>query len=338
MPRESNKTSGRDALQTQLAELAALHKDRHLEPGDSRQVHRQSLLSKAVLGKSSFAVAAAAELLEEFDRDLLRLLPEVFSRFMRDPLRDDKGCTAKAAIARALERVESQDDRVFRTGLFYVQLEPVYGGRQDTAVELRSICAIALARLSPSDVLDLLAELLCDPEHGARAAAARAIGCSARDGAGSLLRYKSLSGDAEPTVLTECLFGLLQLEGKGAIPFVRRFLEADAESKADAAALALGQSRLPQAIPVLKEYAENPPRIRRRTALVALAMLRIPEATDYLLQLAYEADCKLAVLAVEALGIHRYDELLRNRLAELGASRKEPLLAQAIARALGRAV
>lgn len=124
-------------------------------------------------------MAAAADLLEESDRNLLRLLPEVFSRFMPDSLRDDKGCTAKAAIARALERIESQDDRVFHAGLFYVQLKPVYGGRQDTAVELRSICAIALARLSPSDVLDLRAELLCDPEHGARAAAARALGRAA---------------------------------------------------------------------------------------------------------------------------------------------------------------
>ena len=37
-----------------------------------------------------------------------------------------------------------------------MQLEPVYGGRQDTAVELRGLCADALVKFHYPDVVDAL--------------------------------------------------------------------------------------------------------------------------------------------------------------------------------------
>jgi HEAT repeat protein len=323
----------RDPLADQLHALSLLRRLPPPRPDDPEYAARQSLLRVALTGKSSFAVAAAADLLHETDRALLALVPEVFTRFLATSGPSDKGCTAKTALARALERTESSEDSVFRRGIAFSQPEPIFGGRQDSAVELRSICAMGLARLSPPGVLNLLAELLADPERGARAAAARALSCTGQDGAGPLLRYKALCGDDDPLVLAESLTSLVLLERAAALPFLRRFLTPDDPARADAAAMALGQSRLPQAIALLQEYAETPPCAERKAALVSLAMLREPAATEYLLTLVREADSRIAVLAVEALGLHRYDAGLHKKVAEAVSTRKSPALAEALAHA-----
>lgn len=328
----------RDPLRETLTALAALARQAPPGRGEPGYAERQSLLRAALTDKSSFAVAAAADLVHESDGELLALLAPAFDRFLIDPVQRDKGCAAKTAIARALERVDSQDDTVFLRGLAHVQPEPVFGGRQDTAVELRSVCALGAARLSPPGVLSLLAELLADPEHGARAAAARALGCTGQEGAVPLLRFKVLCGDTDPLVLTECLASLLALERTAALPFVQRLLDPQDEQRADAAAFALGQSRLPEAVPILQQYAELPPRGQRRSALVGLAMLREPAATAYLLSLVREAEPRQAVLAVEALGVHRYDAALHKRVAEAVAARGTAALSEALARAFTPAV
>ena len=323
----------RDPLRDQLHALAELQNQPLPARDDPSYAPRQTLLRDALTGKSSFAVAAAADLLHDSDTALLSVLGAAFTRFLADSGPSDKGCTAKTAIARALERTDCSDDRVFRRGIGYVQLEPIYGGRQDAAVELRGICAMALARLSPPGVVSLLAELLIDAERGARAAAARALGCTGQEAAIPLLRYKALCGDADPLVLTECLTSLLLMERTAALTFVQRFLTPEDEVRADAAALALGQSRLGEAIPLLRDYAETPPRARRKTALVALAMLREPEATEYLLELVRDAETRQAVMAVEALGMHRYDKVLQKRVAEAVATRPSAALTEALDRA-----
>lgn len=323
----------RDLLREQLHALAELQKQPPPGRDDPGYAERQSLLRAALTGKSSFAAAAAADCLRDADGALLELLAPAFARLLIDPLQSDKGCTAKTAIARALERLDATDDTVFRRGLFHTQPEPVFGGRQDTAVELRSVCALGLARLCPPDALSLLAELLADPERGARVGAVRALGTTGQDGAGPLLRFKALIGDEDPLVLTECLSALLQLERTAALPFVQRFLSPKDEVRADAAALALGQSRLPEAVPLLRDHAEAPPRSQRRTALLALSMLREPAATEYLLGLVQEAETRLAQLALEALGLHRYDAALRKRVAEAVAARRSPALLEALEKA-----
>jgi HEAT repeat protein len=322
----------RDPLQEQLRALAELREQPLPRREEPAYAVRQGLLRGALTARSSFAVAAAAELVHASDSELLALLPQAFDRFLGSADQSDKGCAAKTAIARALERVESDEESVFRRGLLHVQKEPVFGGRQDTAVELRGICALGLARISPPGVLSLLAELLADPEHGARTAAARALGCTGQDGAVPLLRYKALLGDDEPLVLAECLTSLLCIEQAAAVPFVRRFLDPDDEQRADAAALALGQSRLPEAVPLLKEYAEAPPLLSRKAALVGLAMLRRTEATDYLLELVREAEIGQAVMAVEALGMFRHDRTLQRQVSEAVSPRRSVLLGQALAR------
>jgi HEAT repeat protein len=182
-------------------------------------------------------------------------------------------------------------------------------------------------------VVGLLAELLADAEAGARTAAARALGCCGQPAAVPLLRYKALCGDAAPLVLSECLGALLLLEREHALPFLRRFLDPGDETRADAAALALGQSRLAQAVPLLIEYADEPPRSQRKAALYALAMLREPEATEYLLALLRDADVHLAGLAIEALGMHRYDTALHEKVRRAAEARRSPVLSAAVHKA-----
>jgi hypothetical protein len=105
------KNNRRDPLRDQLADLAALRDLPPLGDADPRSLHRQKLLRSALSGKSCFAVAAAADLLTDSDHDLLAMLDATFARFAVDAVRSDKGCTAKCAIAKALERVDAQDDR-----------------------------------------------------------------------------------------------------------------------------------------------------------------------------------------------------------------------------------
>src|SRR5689334_371329 len=62
-------------------------------------------LRRALGSKKSFLVSAAAEIVAAAElSDLLPLLLPAFDRFMEDPLKTDKGCRAKIAIADALQR------------------------------------------------------------------------------------------------------------------------------------------------------------------------------------------------------------------------------------------
>jgi hypothetical protein len=109
---------------------------------------------------------------------------------------------------------------VFAAGVRHVQLEPAYGGPNDTGAELRGLCGLAFAHFGRHDALAVLAELLADPERVARLGAARGLGDAGRADAAPLLRYKLLLGDDEPEVIAACLESLLHLED--AIDFVAR--------------------------------------------------------------------------------------------------------------------
>ncbi len=344
----------RDPLQQKLDALTPLRGQPH-----TQEAHE--VLKRALGDKSNFVVAAAAEVLSETDPpELLALLIPAFEPFMKDPLRTDKGCKAKTAIAAALHRTEPPiRDRkdLFLRGLRHIQKEPAWGGSVDTAVELRGTCALGLSGLGYSGVIDDLAELLADPERGARAAAARAIGCAGFPEGVPLLRFKALTGDEDPQVLVECFGALLSLSPKDALPFVGRFLTRRSQPKehpllaqlddeedrqgddpAEAAALALGQSRLDQALPLLSAYVESLRPGKQRVALLALSTLRTPAAIDYLLSLVGRGQEATARQAVEALAVHRYDPTLRPRVEQALVQRPQmnPRLAEAAKRAFGR--
>ena len=297
------------ALEDTLAALNALRDDPTSAAG-------LALLRKVLSGKSSHAAAKAAQIVGE--SEIAALIPDLvaaFERFMVDPVKKDPNCRAKAAITDALYRIGHDDETVFLRGIRYRQMEPVYGGRVDTATDLRAASALGLARINYPDVLVELADLLADPEARARVAAAQAIAYYGSDNGVPLLRLKVLSGDEDSVVISECLAALLRLAPTSSLPFAARLLDAPSQSINEAAALALGGSRLPEAFDVLRQWWDRiSDAALRRTALLAIAMLRRDQALDFLLSLITEANGPTARAAIAALAMYRHDDAVRQRV------------------------
>ncbi len=261
-------------------------------------------------------VARAAELVGELGTK--GLTPEMiaaFRRFLADPSKD-KGCLAKIAIVEALTRLEHEEPDVFVEGIRHVQREPVWRGFEDTAAWLRGLSAIGLVGCRHPRLLHHLVDLLADPEKPARIGAVRALGGLGGSEPPLLVRLKLLQGDAEIEVLAEGFRAYLSLEPPAeASSFVARFLDSADEAVAEAAALALGESRNPQALDVLKRTWEQARgRSFRQVLLVATALLRTAPATDFLLSLLGSESTETRRGALSALGPFLYNEELRERV------------------------
>jgi HEAT repeat protein len=274
-------------------------------------------LRSALRDKSNLIVATAAAVVgDEKYVELAADLIAAFERFMVDPVKTDKLCRAKIAIVEGLDKLEDETPDVFVRALKHVQLEPVWGGQQDTAAPLRAAAIIALARMGYRAFLPLLIDALIDPQKEVRIAAAQALGDHGTEAATLLLRLKARVGDDEPDVISECLFGLLSASPKDGLPFVAEFLDSGDLSTREAALLALGRSRLVEAFDALKSFGQKHPIGSTDTIHMAMAMLRLPIANDFLLETVAGASEKNALSALSALWIYRYDPTLRERITE----------------------
>ncbi len=296
----------------------------------------RALLVKTLGGKNGHLVALVCDALDETDADLLARLPDAFVRLREDPLKRDPGCRGQTAIAKALDRAELRAADVFLAGVRHVQLEPVWGGRVDTAAELRGVCGMALVHARHERAMIEVGDLLADVEVRARVAAARALAASGdRAVAEPLLRLRILTGERDAEVMGEVFAALLELARDDAIDFVARFLDAADEALAEAAALALGGSRLKSAFAVLREASE---RIvggpSRRVLFLAIALLRDDEAWRWLLDLVANESPATATDAIHALTAFRHDEELCVRLRETVARRSDDRLVDLVEEAL----
>jgi HEAT repeat protein len=289
--------------------LAALRRVR----GDPGSEASRAELRRVLQADGSHAVARAAALVGELE--LGAFVPDLvaaFPRFFADLPRADPGCAAKTAIVEALRRLEHHERELYRRAARHVQLEPVFGGRVDTAVDLRGAAALALAETGGRDVLVDLAELLADAEPPVRISAARAVTALGSDAGVPLLRLKALVPDAEPRVVSECLLALLRLDAAAQAPFVAAFLDK-------------------------KDELDWLPRAARRglarSALVAIAALRRDEAVELLLATVREEPLPLAREALVALGSIGGDALYERAKAAT-AGRRE--LAVALGRGFSR--
>jgi HEAT repeat protein len=295
--------------------LAAIRKLRGQPLGPEQKAE----LKKCIGDRSNLVVAAAAAIagentLVEMSRDL----EAAFERFLVNPLKDDKLCRAKIAVIQALDKMEHQDPGVFQKASKHIQFEPVYGGSEDTAPPLRAAAIIALARIEGSSALSLLVDAMTDPAKDVRIAAAMAMGAVGSEAAGLLLRLKARMGDRDPEVLSECLSGLLTVNPREHLPVVSEFLEPGNAARCEAAAFALGKSRLPDALEPLEACWQRS-RFSEvgKPVLLAISMLRLPVAIDYLLELVASDSEQDALLALSALKIHHYDPRLCERLAQV---------------------
>ncbi len=285
-------------------------------------------LKTAIDDRSNLIVAAAAALAG--DSGLVELAPPLasaFDRFLLDPLKTDKLCRAKLAVIQALDKFEHGDPDVFLKAARHVQLEPVWGGSEDTAAPLRAAALLALARIDVDGLQTLLVDALVDPQKDVRIAAAQALGYHGSGSAALILRLKARLGDREPEVLSECLCGLLACAPRENLPLVSEFLDRDDIPVQEAAILALGRSRLPAAFDVLGAFwNRQPPVVLRETVLLAMVMLRLPVATEFLIELVATGPEPAALAALSALKIRSHDTKLRQRIAEVIQQRNTPSL------------
>lgn len=320
----------RSSLEDTLAELRALR-----ERGDSPAT--AATLRKAVGSRASLVVAKAAQVAGELEaRSLTDALEQAFERFMANPVKTDKGCQAKTAIAEALAVLAADSANVYLRGVRHVQLEPSFGGPVDTAARLRGLCALGLVRMNHPEAMNELARLLADRESDARIMAARALAHSGDARGEALLRFKAHLGDADPQVLVECFVALLRLAPEASLGFVAEHLESGDAALVEAAAAALGESRNPQALgPLGRAYERTLDAAARQALLLAMAALRCDEAVEFLLARLAEAEGKTAEAILTALATFRHDPAIRIRVQQAVEQARDARLAQAFRASFG---
>jgi HEAT repeat protein len=272
--------AGRESLDDKLAAIRELR-------GQFLSPEQIAILRKRIGDKSNLVVAAAAAITGENTLyDLAKELELAFDRFLVNPLKDDKLCRAKIAVVEALDKLEHRNPDVFLKAARHIQFEPVWGESEDSAPPLRAAALIALARAEGTHSLPVLADALADPAKDVRIAAAVALGAVGGEAAGLLLRFKVRIGDKDPDVFSASLLGLLTVNPKENLPIVAEFFKPGNEITCEAAAMALGNSRLAEALDQLKEcYQRCDSRELRQHVLLAVAILRRPAAIDYLIEL-----------------------------------------------------
>lgn len=321
--------AGKQKFEEQIAILDALRQ----QPEESRV----EPLRKALGGKNNFVVAKAADLVREFS--LTSLTPELLSAFdhsFENPVKSDPQCWAKNAVSRTLAAFEYQDADTFLRGMRHIQMEPVWGGRSDTAGTLRATCALALVQcrsLGEADLLAHLVDLLGDKDKAVRVEVMRAIEQVGSTSSSLILRTRAVLGGDEPEVLGACHSGVLRLEGGSAIPWVGRFL-ASADEPAAEAALALAGTHSAAGFEALKQQLERAPDPWFRSVLLsAIALTRQDDAMEFLLEMvrSESLDAGAAIEAVlrsmpsPELG-ERLEKLVagNQRLARVLAASRQP--------------
>ncbi len=288
--------------------------------------------------KSNAVVAKAAKIAAEFElHDLEAQLVSAFHRFMTNPAVSDKGCAAKTEIVRALEALGAAEAAVFLTGIRHIQMEGSFGPPVDTAAGLRAASAMGLVHMNHPDAILEIVTLLVDREDDARVGAVRALSYSGQPATVPLLRFKVMAGDASADVLAESFLALLEVAPETSLAFVAGYLDSSGPTVAETAAIALGQSRQPEAIAALKSKWPGAHETQRRAVLTGLAVARDDSAFEFLFSVVESAIEKIAAEAIAALAIYRQDERIRSRVESLVEQRKGTLLRQTLSAEFGPA-
>ena len=281
-------------------------------------------LRKALKEKSNFLVAKAAQwTAEQLAYDLLPDLTAAFNRFLQDGPNTDKTCAAKRALARALYDLEYDNAAFYRNYLHYSQMEPVWGGAVDTAVDVRCTCSLGLVASNDPRAALYVLELLHDPEPRARLGAVKAVELLQSFQAEIVLRHKILQGDAEPEVMAQCFSSLVKAAAEESLEFISRFLDSEHEVLRESAALALGESRLGEALDRLIEVCDglSGPDPLTASFFRAIALQRNDKAFEYLLNKTADAPENQAVQAAIALSMYNYNQDLEQKVRAIAKRR-----------------
>jgi hypothetical protein len=303
-------------------------------------------LRSVIKKREGVVVAKAAELAAEWNAtELAQDLHDAFYRLSEDGLESDPQCWGKIAIVKALYELAWQDVKVFVDGCKTIQLEPVYGGKQDSATSVRTAAIQALVQLPLADtstVMTLLADLLADESAKVRAEAARACVYCQPALVSPLLRLKIRLSDAEPRVLGVCFDTLLVIAPNSetvklvleyATPktLTKRFTPSHDVLQAEALA-SLASSSLSEAISAVTAlYPMLTDTQLRRVLLTALAASPTTEAFTFLCQILKDAPVNEAKWGLEALKPKLHDEENRTLIETCLAKRKDEDLLRAYA-------
>jgi hypothetical protein len=268
--------------------LEQLSRMRGLPAAEAAQPLRSALQSRF-----NVVVAKAAKIAGESEaRQVIPDLLIAYDRLFEDPVKRDPQCWGKNAIARALHDMQYAEAAPYLRGARHVQMEPVWGGSEDTAGTLRAICLLALpgcGDIRREQILRFLVDALAEPDPAVRSDAARAIAAMGGDDSALLLRLKARLGDKEPAVIGQVFESLLALERSQALAFVSGFLHGGGGEIAEEAALAIGSARMEQGTGFLLTAFEQATAAEyRHTILRALSLSRQDPAIDFLRALAEE--------------------------------------------------
>jgi hypothetical protein len=285
---------------------------------------------RAVLDRGSgYLVAEAARAVTTRSLDALHVdLARAFQRLAAAGAKEDSGCVGKQAALTALGEAEAWFPAEYLAGARLVQRERSGPTLVDTAAQVRVLAAQALFRSAHPDAVFVATELLADPEAVTRAESARLLGHFAPSSAETLLRLKLLVGDGEVEVMGACALALLTANADRSAPFVYARLSASEGAVADAFALAIAEARPPGALDALLAREERLKSHDDATVLyLAMSLLRSREALDHLISRLSVAPEARALLALEALAVHRHDARVSREVAAIASRRSKALQA-----------
>jgi hypothetical protein len=319
----------KDPLKEALQKMSELRAD-----GSSEEA--VITLRKAVQKQAGVVVAKAAEIAAEWNAtELAQDLHDAFYRLSENGLEDDPQCWGKTAIIKALYDLAWQNTKIFVDACKTVQPEPVYGGKGDSAINVRTAGIQALVQLPAADtwtVVNTLADILADESSKVRAEAARACVYCQPLLVSPLLRLKIRSGDAEPRVLGVCFDTLLVinpdsetvhlvLEYAAPKPLIQRLSRSQDVIQAEAIA-SLASSSLAEAIHAVSKLYSTLDAQLKRVLLTALGGSSATEAFNFLCQIVKEAPVNEAKWGLEALK-PRLDSEGKERLEAVLDERKD---------------
>jgi HEAT repeat protein len=316
----------KNSFDEKLARLRALP--------DAPEAEAIAELRRLLADDNVFFIIEAAKMAKKLEaRQLEKDLVEAGKRLLRSKDLADRGCNAKRVVFDALVTFETYSTELYLEGLRYRQVEYTPPGPpQDTAGSVRGLSAHALVRIDYPEAIFEVAPLLFDDLPEVRVAAAEALASTGEQICAAILHARLLAGEEEPDALGAIYRSLLALAPKRYLPLVSAALAKGQ----DAAALALGESRLPGAFSVLKDALERSFGDLEGSVLLSIALLRMEEATAYLRELVEKAPENRAAKAIEALALHRHDARVADRVAEIVKARKSKKLARVFNEKFGR--
>jgi len=207
---------------------------------------------KRSIRKTNLVVAKAARIAG--DAQWLEIVPKLvttFQRLLPGSVSADKGCSAKTAIARALNKLEYDGAELFVSGMKHRQPEGVWAGRK--------IPPLIFERYAqwdwPGQPISSIAR---NGQSSGRQGMASTSGSGARDRHGRRrcrVVAASFQGAHRRPRTRRCfrlLYRSAAVDGAAAVPLVASFAERRDDSR-EPAILALGESRREDAVEVLKE-------------------------------------------------------------------------------------